>query len=160
MMPISVFLSRPTSIAKQFEASYVTFQAYLSRKGFRIHRLGADKYTMDSPLKGVMDLMKTCRAAIILGYPQYEVRATLSKAATLKQEISAVFPTPWNQIEATLAFKQRIPVLVVAHYGVSGGVFNYGVTGEYVHTTNLNMKDWYRKKSFQGVFREWQKRIK
>lgn len=125
MMPISVFLSRPTSIAKQFEARYVTFQAYLSRKGFRIHRLGADKYILDAPLKSVMDLMKTCRTAIILGYPQYEVRSTPSKAATPEQEISSVFPTPWNQIEATLAFKQRIPVLVIAH----DGVFDYGVTG-------------------------------
>jgi len=115
---------------------------------------------MDAPLRGVMDLMKTCRAAIILGYPQYEVRANISKAATPEQEISAIFPTPWNQIEATLAFKQRIPVLVIAHNGVSGGVFDYGVTGEYVHTTNLNMKYWYKEKDFQGVFREWQKRIK
>lgn len=149
MMSISVFLSRPTVIAKQFEAGYIAFKAYLLRKGFRIHRLGADQYTMDAPLKGVMDLMKTCRAAIILGYPQYEVRATLSKAAT-----------PWNQIEATLAFKQCIPVLVIAHNCVSGGVFDYGVIGEYVHTVNLNMKDWYRKKDFKGVFKEWKKRIK
>jgi len=115
---------------------------------------------MDAPLKGVMDLMKTCRAAIVLGYPQYEVTAALSKAASPQQRLSAVFPTPWNQIEATLAFKQRIPVLVVAHEGVSGGVFDYGVTGEYVHTTNLGVKDWHKKKDFQGVFQEWQKRIK
>jgi hypothetical protein len=114
---------------------------------------------MDAPLKGVMDLMKVCRAAIILGYPQYEVRATLSKGATAEQEVSAVFPSPWNQIEATLAFKQQIPVLVIAHDGVSGGVFDIGVTGEYVYTANLNTKDWYRKKDFQGVFREWRKRI-
>jgi len=159
MMPINVFLSRPTAIAKHFEAGCVTFRAYLSRKGFRIHRLGADQYTMDAPLKGVMDLMKVCRAAIILGYPQYEVRATLSKGATAEQEVSAVFPSPWNQIEATLAFKQQIPVLVIAHDGVSGGVFDIGVTGEYVYTANLNTKDWYRKKDFQGVFREWRKRI-
>ena len=99
MMPVSMFLSRPTSIAKQFEARYDIFQAYLSRKGFRIHRLGADKYTVDAPLKGVMDLMKTCRAVIILGYPQYEVRSTLSKAATPEQEISSVFPTP-NTMES------------------------------------------------------------
>ncbi len=159
-MSISVFLSRPTVIAKEFEDQWVTFQAYLSRKEYHLYRLGADLYTMDAPLKGVMNLMKTCRAAVILGYPQYEVTATLSKAATAQQEVSAVFPTPWNQIEATLAFKQRIPVLVIAHEGVSGGVFDYGVTGEHVHTTNLSMKDWFKKKDFQGVFQEWQKRIR
>ncbi len=111
-------------------------------------------------MKGVMNLMKICRAAIVLGYPQYEVTAALSKAAMPQQELSAVFPTPWNQIEATLAFKQRIPVLVIAHEGVSGGVFDYGVTGEYVHTANLRIKDWFKKKDFQGVLLDWQKRIK
>ena len=107
-----------------------------------------------------MNLMKICRAAIILGCPQYEVRATLSKAATAQQEILSVFPTPWNQIEATLAFKERIPVLVIAHEGVSGGVFDYGITGEYVHAGNLSLKDWYLKRDFQGVFKDWQMRIK
>ena len=159
-MGINVFLSRPAVIAKEFEAQCVTFQAYLSRKGYRVCRLGADQYTMDAPLKGVMNLMKKCRAAIVLGYPQYEVKAALSKAATPQQELSAVFPTPWNQIEATLAFKQHIPVLVIAHEGVCGGVFDFGVTGEYVYTANLSMKDWYKRKDFQGVFQEWQKRIK
>jgi hypothetical protein len=159
-MPINIFLSRPTVISNKFEAQYTAFEAYLARKGYKVGRLGANQYTMDSPLKGVMGLMKTCSGAIILGYPQYEVTAALSKAATPEQRISAVFPTPWNQIEATLAFKQRIPVLVVAHEGVTGGIFDHGVTGEYVHTTNLNRKDWHKTKAFQGVFQDWEKRIK
>ena len=159
-MPTDVLLSRPTAIEKRFETQCTAFESYLSRAGYQTHRLGADQYTMDSPLAGVMKLMKTCQAAIILGYPQYEVTASLSKARKPQQQISAVFPTPWNQIEATLAFKQRIPVLVIAHDRVSGGIFDYGVTGEYVHTTKLNRKDWYKENGFQGIFQEWKKRIK
>jgi hypothetical protein len=159
-MPISVFLSRPTEIEKRFETHCIAFEAYLLRVGCKTHRLGADQYTMDSPLTGVMKLMKECQAAIVLGFPQYEVIAALQKAGKPQQQITAMFPTPWNQIEATLAYKQRIPVLVVAHEGVSGGIFDYGVTGEYVHTTKLNRKDWYKEKAFQGVFKEWKRRIK
>lgn len=155
-----IFISRPTVIAERFESQYVFFQAYLLRKGYIACRLGADNYTMDAPLKGVMSLMKDCRAAIVLGYPQFEVKALLSKADVPQQELSTVFPTPWNQIEATLAFKQSLPVIVVAHLGVSGGVFDYGVTGQYVHTADLGMLGWYKNKDFQGVFREWQNRIK
>jgi len=84
----------------------------------------------------------------------------VSRAAKPQQQVLAVFPTPWNQIEATLAFKQRIPVLVIAHEGVSGGVFDYGVTGEYVHIAKLNRKDWHKEKHFQGVFQQWKKRIR
>ncbi len=159
-MLTDVFLSRPTAIEKRFETAYAAFESYLSRAGYRPRRLGADEYPIDAPLTGVMELMKKCKAAIILGYPQYEVRAVLSKAARPREQISAVFPTPWNQIEATLAFKQRRPVLVIAHEGVLGGIFDYGVTGEYVHTTKLNRKDWHRDKGFQCVFQEWKRRIK
>lgn len=159
-MTTQVFLSRPTVIADRFESQYTAFRAYLSRKGYCVCRLGADKYTMDAPLRGVIRLMKECSAAIVLGYPQFEVKTTLSKAEAPQQELSAVFPTPWNQIEATLAFKQRIPVIVVSHMGVSGGVFDYGVTGECVHTADLSVKNWYKKKDFQGIFQEWEKRIK
>ncbi len=159
-MPIDVFVSRPTVIAKYFEQRYMALEKYLSRKGYRTRRLGAGQYTMDAPLKGVMALMRKCRGAIVLGYPQYEATATVSKAEKTQQKVYAAFPTPWNQIEATLAFKQRIPVLVVAHEGVSGGIFNRGVTGEYVHTADLSVKDWHKKRDFQGIFDEWRKRIK
>jgi len=115
---------------------------------------------MDNPLKGVMDVMDMCRGAIILGYPQYEVIVGVLKAEMPEQRMHAVFATPWNQIEATLAFKQRIPVLVVAHKGVSGGVFDRGVTGEYVHTTDLNHKGRYKTRDFGGVFRDWEKKVK
>lgn len=159
-MSIGIFLSRSTKIAKKFETPCVAFQKYLERNGFKARRLGANDYTLHSPLKGVMDLIKTCQGAIILGYPQYEVKATITKGAKRQGQISGVFPTPWNQIEGTLAFKQRIPVLVIAHEGVSGGIFDYGVTGEYVHTTMLNRLDWHKERSFQGIFQEWKNKIK
>ncbi|MFA5240396.1 MAG: hypothetical protein WC476_11915 [Phycisphaerae bacterium] len=159
-MPIKIFISRPTMVTKSYETQYAVFEQYLVRKGYRPQRLGSDQYTMDAPLRGVMNLMKTCKGAIVLGYPQYRVTAAILNAADAAQKISITIPTPWNQIEAALAFKQRIPVLVVAHDGVSGGIFDYGITGEYVHTTNLGAKEWYKTRDFLGIFSEWEKRIK
>ncbi len=159
-MPTNVFISRPTKIERSFEAHYAAFDAYLKRARYKTHRLGPDCSSIQAPLKSVMALMRTCQAAIILGYPQYEVTAALTKAASPEQQISAMFPTPWNHIEAALAFRQRIPVLVIAHEGVSGGIFDHGVTGEYVHTMKLDRKDWHRDKGFQGILNEWKKAIK
>ena len=159
-MLTDIFVSRPTMITRTFEAEYAVVETWLRRKGYRARRVGADAYTMDAPLKGVMDLMKKCRGAIILGYPQYHVTASLSKGGKAEQKMQAIFPTPWNQIEATLAFRRGIPVLVVAHNGVSGGIFDYGVTGEYVHATNLGRKDWHKDAGFQALFCDWEKRVK
>jgi hypothetical protein len=115
---------------------------------------------MDAPMRGVMALMETCRGAIILGYPQYEFTASLYKGAKPQRQLSFVIPTPWNQIEGVLAFTKSIPVLVVAHEGVLGGIFDHGVTGEYVHTACLSRKDWFKAKDFLGVFEEWVKRTR
>ena len=68
-------------------------------------------------------------------------------------------PTPWNHIEAALAFGQRIPVLIIAHKGVSGGVFDKGVTGQFVMVTDFTEIDWYDREEFQGVFRAWRSKL-
>jgi len=158
-MAIEIFISRPTTIARRYEQHYEPFKRYLSHKGYRLRRLGEDDYTMDAPLKAVINLMKQCKGAVILGYPQFEVSSAISKGGSLDSSIGMILPTPWNQIEATLAFRQRIPVLVAAHRNVSGGIFDHGVTGEYVFTSDLGKKNWFRSSDFQGVFNEWQKRI-
>lgn len=158
-MAIDIFISRPTTIARRYEQHYESFKRYLSHKGYRLRRLGGDDYTMDASLKAVISLMKQCKGAIILGYPQYEVSSVVTKGGTAESSIGMMLPTPWNQIEATLAFQQKIPVLVVAQRNVTGGVFDYGVTGEYVLMSDLGKKNWFRSSEFQGVFNEWQKRI-
>ena len=114
---------------------------------------------MDAPLKGVMELMEKCKGAIILGYPQYHITASVKKGGEEQQSITINVPTPWNQIEGTLAFHSQIPVLVIAHPGVSGGIFDYGVTGEYVLTICLNEENWHRKKDFIGIFSIWKSKI-
>lgn len=158
-MATGVFLSRPSIIAGDYETHYDAFIRFLTTRGYRLRRLGKHDYTMDAPLRGVMDLMKVCKAAIILGYPQYEVSSVIAKGGARQQGIEMILPTPWNQIEATLAFREAVPVLVIAHRGVSGGVFDHGVTGEYVLTVDLGRKDWHKSEEFRGVFLEWERRI-
>ena len=158
-MPKNIFISRPTVIQSQFLVEYDAFETYLAKRQLKAKRLGASDFTLGTPLSGVIDLMKKCKAAIILGYPQYEIRATLLKSTSTEKEITQFFPTPWNQIEATLAFQQNIPVLVIAHNGISGGIFDHGVTGEYICAIDLSMKEWFMDKNIQGVFKEWMKRI-
>jgi hypothetical protein len=161
-MGINIFISRPTNIAEEFEKQFTHFGKFLKRAGFDPVRLGANNYTLDAPLIGVIDLMKTCQGAIILGYPQYELNAHVSKGGCIIPDIKDIkftIPTPWNQIEATLAYKDRIPVLIIAHNGIMGGVFDHGVTGEYVLNLNLKKNEWYKDQAFQGVFSAWKNKI-
>lgn len=159
-MAKNIFISRPTNIAGKFEQRYITFEKYLRRLGNKPYRLGSDNFTMDAPLRGVIDLMKNCKGAIVLGYPQYEVTMQIKKGASQEHIKTITLPTPWNQIEGTLAFYRKIPVLVVAHKGISGGIFDTGVTGQFVLSIDLTSKDWHKSDEFQGVFTEWKKQLK
>jgi hypothetical protein len=122
--------------------------------------LGPKSYTLDPPLETVINLMDRCEGAIVLGYPQYEFRASIAKGGVEEHKLSTKMPTPWNHIEAALAFRQGIPVLIVAQNGVSGGVFDYGITGQFVLKTDLHEMDWHQKTEFQTIFHDWRSRLK
>jgi len=143
-----------------FESAYTRFERYMKRLGLFPCRLGGENYSLDAPLVGVIDLVKQCKGAVILGYPQYEFDASILIGGNRQQHISTRIPTPWNHIEATLAFQQRIPVLIIAHQGVVGGVFDQGVTGQYVVVTDIGQADWHKQREFHGVFNEWKERLK
>lgn len=158
-MATDIFISRPTYIDLKFEDGYNSFHRYLSRRGLRTLRLGAGQYTLDAPLLGVIDLIRKCKGAIILGYPQYEFFSSITKAGVPDSQFMMSIPTPWNHIEAALAFRENIPVLIIAHEGITTGVFDFGVTGKYIITTNLSKNNWHNTQSFLGVFRKWEMQL-
>ena len=53
----------------------------------------------------------------------------------------------------------KLPVLIVAQRGISGGVFDHGTTGQYIVETDLADIDWYKKKEIRGVINEWKHKI-
>jgi hypothetical protein len=156
---IDIFISRPTIIGEEYEKPYKAFEKYLKTKKIMPRRLGGDDYSLKTPLKAVINLMKQCKGAIILGYPYHEVTYSLKKGKEKIKEHSILLPTPWNQIEGSLAYKQNIPVLVNAQNGVEGGLFDYGVTGEFVYKTDLSSNKWFLSDEFLGIFQAWKKQI-
>jgi hypothetical protein len=159
-MTIDAFISRPTTLPKPFEDAYKTFHAYIEQQhGFRLRRLGSTDYSDEAPLRAIIDIMDECKGAIILGYPQIEIYHHIRRSAAVSQDPTLLFPTPWNQIEASLAFGAKLPVLVIGHPGIVGGVFDHGVTGQFVLTEDLSKKDWFMQQPFQQLLGKWKKRI-
>ncbi len=154
-----IFISRPTVIGDGYEKSYRAFERFFKSDGFSPKRLGKSDYSLKAPLVAVMNLMEQCKGAIILGYPHHEVTYSMKKGEETLNEHRIILPTPWNQIEGALAYKKEIPVLVIAQDEVEGGLFDYGVTGEFIHKTDLNSDKWFKSKEFMGIFRDWKSRI-
>jgi len=107
----------------------------------------------------VIDIIDKCCGAIILGYPQLEFHHHVKQGPTIKTLTGYLLPTPWNHIEGALAYRAKAPVLVIAHTGVNGGIFDHGVTGEYILTTDLSIENWHQQDPVKQLFEEWRKRI-
>lgn len=152
---MNIFISRPSTIGDAFEAPYAAFQQHLASKGIVMKRLGGENYSRKAPLRAVVDLIGDCRGAIILGYPQVEFSSQAKRSAKVQDSYSYAFPTPWNQIEGAIAYASNKPILVVAHTGITGGVFDHGITGEGVLHIDLSDKAWFATPQFTQPYDEW-----
>jgi hypothetical protein len=152
---MNVFVSRPTSVGPEFESAYSVFHQHLLSLGFALRRLGGGDYSKKPPLRAVIDLLSECCGALVLGYPQSEFQHQARRSANLTNNFRCVYPTPWNQIEGALAYAHGTPVLVVAHPGIDGGVFDHGITGEGVVHIGLDEPRWFEKPQFDQPFQEW-----
>ena len=154
-----IFVSRPTDLADEFEAAHVEFEAFLRTNTFETKTLGRNVYSLESPLDAVINLMKSCSGAVILGYPQRIFTTRMAKCTRVEFDKSVSLPTPWNQIESVLAYQLNIPILVIAHTGISGGIFDHGVTGKFIFSANLDNLQWFREKDKLIIFELWKKEV-
>lgn len=150
-----IFISRPTRVDSEFETAYATFHQFLEAEGLQPRRLGQSDYSRKAPLQAVMEIIDNCCGAIVLGYPQVQFLHEVRRSSEVQSKTGHVFPTPWNQIEGALAYRARAPVLVIAHAGVGGGVFDHGVTGECVLHLDLAAPNWHNEPAFRQPYVEW-----
>ncbi|MFY1671972.1 hypothetical protein ACN27G_18665 [Plantactinospora sp. WMMB334] len=130
-MRIPVFVSTPTALSDDQLASRSFVEKALRRSGLEPRTLGATDYPNDFPLKEVHAIGRHCSGGVILGFEQIRVTAGINKPGTPKeQKITEPLgiPTPWNQLEAGLLFGLGLPLIIFREQGVSGGIFDTGVT--------------------------------
>jgi hypothetical protein len=156
-MNINVFVSRPNAVDDNQKETIIKIESLLIERGIHPRTIGSTDFPNVSPMKAVEKLMKQCSGAVILGIPQTYIKEGISKQNT-KQESQVkdkLLPTPWNQIEASMAFMLDLPLLIIRHDGINGGIFDIGTTGHYIHTFDVNDQYWIKDQSFLQPFNEW-----
>lgn len=127
-------------------------------KGLTPHTVGAQDFTSRSPLRKVLDVLRQCDGACILGLVQVQARNATVKPGTKAETIvsTLVFPSPWNQLEAGMALVRDLPLLVICQEGVNGGIFDDGVGDVYVHRLRGGLSQrWLSSAEFQQSLDEW-----
>lgn len=163
-MRIPVFVSSPTALSPEQEASRDVIMSMLDDLQMEPRALGRSDYPKDVPLREVYVIAKHCHGGIILGYEQFQATAGTWKRGTdsekLVEESGPVsFPTPWNQLEAGILFGLKLPLLIFREKQVFGGVFDVGTTEVFVHQTPPPEPDKRKLDELKQVFLKWQAEV-
>jgi hypothetical protein len=158
-MKIPVFVSCPTSLSKAQDNQRAAICSVLDLLNLAPRALGRSDYPADLPLREVVTIARHCSGGVILGFNQFTATAGLQKPGT-RGEIHittpAKFPSAWNSLEAGILYALRKPLLVFRESGITGGVFDPGVTDVFVHempgprTNDGDLKE---------VFLKWRDRV-
>lgn len=161
-MKIPVFVSCPTDLNPEQDASRAAVLRQLERLNLEPRAIGRSDYPTELPLREVLLLARHCSGGVILGFEQYRSLSGIEKPGTaVEKQVDTVrsLPTPWNQLEAGVLFGQALPILIFREGGISGGVFDYGVTDVFVH--RMPMGDESTANAALGeVFLKWQAEVR
>jgi len=157
---VDVFLSVGTGLSPAQEAFVTALEGRLRSEGLLPHTLSRNEWSTLAPLDAVTELMARCQGAVILGLERYYfAKGTERRGSTLQRETASVaFATSWNQIEAALAYKYGLPMLVIVQDGVkTDGLLEPGHDW-YVSQLRLD-PNILHSDQFNGLLRSWRGRL-
>jgi hypothetical protein len=162
-MLIPVFVSAPSTenLKPEQKSVYEAIIAAIGDLGLEERRLGQSDYPDEAPLKEVIQIARRCSGGIVLGFTQIMLQTGVAKPGVQDKLLTDVpYPTPWNHLEAGILFSLRLPVLVFREAGITGGIFDNGVTDVFIH--KMPGVDDFEKRvgSVRQVLMKWQARVR
>jgi len=164
-MRIPVFVSCPSVLNAKQEARAEIIHGLAKKYGLEWRGLGRSDYPNRLPLREVLRMIRHCSGGIILGFEQYHVTSAVYRRGCGRGRRQLInkplaFPTPWNHLEAGILFNQGLPILIFVEKGISGGVFDPGITDVYVHkmpSPTMSPKD---RGDLDMVFQNWEAEVR
>lgn len=156
----NIFISSPSSLDEQQSIFKKMLEIILKNRGLIIKDVTPNEYPEEKPIIRVKRTMNVCNGAIILGFKQMIVKECIVKQGTPNEKFrnNVLLPTPWNQIEASIAITLGIPLLIISEKGIEGGVFDPDITEQFVYQIELNI-DSLDRTEFIDALNSWNNQI-
>ena len=143
------------SVGRPYNEKYENFTDALIKfgrdRGFNLQSVGYNVGTHNRPLVKITEVLGNSKGAIIVAFSRIHIREGSEKGVDLTE---THITTPWNQIEAAIAYVQNLPLLVVAEKGLKKeGLIEKG-NDWYVHEIEMVPKS-LEDKLFVLSFEEW-----
>jgi hypothetical protein len=156
----NVFVSVGGTATEQQESFIRAVEDRLRSEGLIPHTVGRNTFSSDAPLKAVTDLLDKCCGTVVIALERMYFASGVEKRGGPKESaLSDIrLPTPWNQIEAAMAYSRGHPLMVVVEAGLkSEGLLERG-------------NDWYVQwvkpdaaalttSEFNGVLADWKRKL-
>jgi hypothetical protein len=160
MNELNVFVSVGGTATEQQETFVRAVEDRLRSEGLIPHTVGRNTFSADSPLKTVTQLLDSCSGTVVIALERLYFPAGTDKRGGQKEStlVDVKLATPWNQIEAAMAYSKGHPLLVIVEQGVKGeGLLERGY-------------DWYVQSvkpdpsalattEFNGVLSSWKQKL-
>lgn len=117
---MKVFLSVGATYSKGQERFVRTFEEFLSQNGCERLTVGRGSYGAKQPILQTRELMESADAVVVIAFTRLLVVRAVDKPDSKDQkEITDTrYPTIWNQLEASMAFGLKLPLLVILEEGL------------------------------------------
>lgn len=132
----------------------------LRNDGLTPHTVGRNTFSADAPLKAVTDLLSTCSGIVVVAFERSYFPAGMSKRGGPNEAAlqDVRLPTPWNQIEAAMAYAHGLPLMVIVEAGLRNeGLLERGYDW-YVQEVKLEAAA-LASAEFNGVFASWKRKV-
>jgi hypothetical protein len=155
-----IFVSVGATATPEQEDFVRAVEDRLRSEGLTPHTVGRNTFSSDAPLKAVTQLLKTCTGTVVIALERSYFPAGVSKRggpneAPLKE---VRLPTPWNQIEAAMAYSAGHPLLVIVQVGIlNEGLLEQGYDW-YVQEVRLEGSA-LASMEFNGVLASWKSKV-
>lgn len=156
---MDIFVSVGSTATEQQEAFVRAVEDRLRSEGLSPHSVGRNTFSAAAPLKAVSELMSKCAGVVVIAFERtYFPAGTEKRGGKKEAPLSDVrIATPWNQIEAAMAYTLGRPILVIVEEGLrSEGLLERG-NDWYVQWVKLDMTA-LSTPEFNGVLADWKSR--
>lgn len=160
MNELDIFISVGGTANEQQESFVRAVEDRLRSEGLVPHTVGRNTFSADAPLKTVTELLDKCAGTVVIALERMYFPLGIDKrgGANESKLTEIKLPTPWNQIEAAMAYSRGHPLMVIVESGLkSEGLLEQGY-------------DWYVQwvkpeiaalstTEFNGVLASWKQKM-
>jgi hypothetical protein len=160
MGQINVFISVGGTATDAQENFVSLIENRLRSENLIPNTVGRNKFSADSPLKTVSELMNECSGTLIVALERSYFPSGIEKRGGAKETKLAEtkIPTPWNQIEAAMAYSKGQPLLLIIEEGLkTEGLLERGYDW-YVMQLNP-VETSLTTTEFNGVLASWKSKV-